>query len=815
LGWLTPYTYWYDHAPAGWLLIAAWSLLTGGFDTFGTAVNSGRVLMLLLHLATVIMLFRLALRSTENAFAATAAGLVYALSPLTLVYGRMVLLDNIMIFWAVLAVSQFLHHNGKLWPILFSGFSFGIAVLSKENAFFFMPAFLYGLWLLVEKNHARFARAGWPFMALATMSLYPLYAAIRTEFINLDLSTPVDGAGGSISLVGSVLWQLSRSGGAPWDPSSDFFTRLTSYWLVKDPWLLGLGAAAIVWNLVRGNPPKRMIALLGIFAILSIGHGNLVLEFYVVSVLPFLALNIGLATADLTELFRSQVLAPMVMVAVVAISWNNLAAQRDIFMLDLTAIQRQALAWVREHVPTEAQIVADDDLWVDLRAGTGGHLSFPGAHSHWQVADDPAVYRDLFHDDWRLIDYMILTPNLDEVFVRDKGKMTYLAYSNSTPVVSFSEGTATVEIRKVNNPGIAVRDMASQSYESFISRYVRNGQVRLEQGYTDSRVQATTMLMAVWMDDQDTFDELWQWTSMHLQSDTGLLYLSNEPGAELQSATEADTDAALALLLAEKRWQDASYGRYARQLIEAIWEHEVIEIKGKPYLAAGNWAIDDNQVIFSPAAFAPYAYHLFAGADPDHNWWYLLDNTYNLLSEITQPEREGQRSADLPPAYVGIDRVTGALLPKPEGVSKRNYLFNDGAAQVYWRVGLDAQWHDDERADNFLTASSFLRDQWQAKGELAAVYTRNGRPQSSKESLILYSAIIPQFLIQDPESAHVVYASKLAPTFSQKYSQGQWGDGTDIVQEQWIWLTNGLYGNMLQYQWSDEVASPDFRIFYP
>ena len=810
LGWLTPYTYWYDHAPAGWLLIAAWSLLSGGFDTFGPAVNGGRVLMLLLHLATVAMLFRITHRLTAgNLFAAVSVGLVYALSPLTLTYGRMVLLDNIMIFWVVLAALQLLQHNGRLWPIMFSGFCFGIAVLSKENAFLLLPAFIYGLWTLVEPNHARFARAGWLFAALATISLYPLYAAIRTELFSFDLISSFAGQGGSISLLGSVLWQLGRSGGgAPWNPNSDFYQMLVANWWQKDMWLLSLGVAATIWNLVRGDHARRLVALLAILAAISIGHGNPVFEFYIVSVLAFLALNIGIVIADLAGLLRSQALAPMALVAIVAVSWSNLERQKDIFTLDLTAIQRQALAWVREHVPDAAQIVTDDDLWVDLRAKSEVFPNFPGAHSHWQVADDPAVYRDLFHDDWRLIDYLVLTPNLDQIFAREKSKMTYLAYSNSTSVTSFSEGNARVEIRKVNHPGIAVQDKVKLSYESFISRYVRNGQVRPDQGYTDARAQATALLMAVWMDDQETFDQLWQWTFMHLQSEAGLLYPSNEPGVDLRTITQADTDAALALLLAEQRWQDASYGRYARAKIQAIWEQAVVEIKGKPYLAAGNWAIDKNQVIFAPAAFTPYAYHMFAAADPDHNWWYLLDTNYQLLAEIIKATPDGQHAAaGLPPAYVGLNRRTGAIIFTPDAAPIRSRDFNDQAAQVYWRVGLEALWHDDKRADDFLKASPFLRRQWQRQGELVSAYSLRGQPQTQAESLLFYSAVLPKFLIEDPQAAHEVYGSKLAPAFSRKYSQGQWGDGTDVIQEQWIWLASGLYANMLQYQWPDEQTT--------
>jgi hypothetical protein len=57
LGELAPYTYWYDHAPAGWMQLAAWSLLTGGFHSFGSTNNSGRVLMLLMQVGSTLMVY--------------------------------------------------------------------------------------------------------------------------------------------------------------------------------------------------------------------------------------------------------------------------------------------------------------------------------------------------------------------------------------------------------------------------------------------------------------------------------------------------------------------------------------------------------------------------------------------------------------------------------------------------------------------------------------------------------------------------------------------------------------------------------------
>ncbi len=80
LGKLAPYTYWYDHAPGGWVQIALWSLLTGGFYTFGEPVNSGRVLMLLMHLGSVLMVYRIARSLSRSWVAPTIAVLAWTFS---------------------------------------------------------------------------------------------------------------------------------------------------------------------------------------------------------------------------------------------------------------------------------------------------------------------------------------------------------------------------------------------------------------------------------------------------------------------------------------------------------------------------------------------------------------------------------------------------------------------------------------------------------------------------------------------------------------------------------------------------------------
>lgn len=802
LGELTPYPYWYDHAPAGWILIALWSVVTGGFHTFGTAIDSGRTLMLLLHVTSLVLLYRILLHLTQSTPAAACGALLYALSPLTVIYGRMVLLDNIMVAFVLAGTVLLVNYDRQLWRLFVGAILFGIGVLTKESAFFLFPVMVYGVWVIGHQHHSRFVRGVWLFGAIATISLYPLYAALRKELVDLSFSSPLNGDSTSITLVGAVLWQLTRGGGVPWSAESDLVQTLATNWLVRDPWILVLGLAAAVWNLVRGDERARLIALLGIVSGLALARGGQVLDFYIIGLLPFLALNIGLAAAQLVTLARAPGLLPALVIGALAIGYVNLSRQSEIFTLDMTTTQREALTWVRKHVPTNAQIVIDDDLWVDLRDGPEGQPDFPGAHSHWKVANDPAVYRDLFNNEWRNIDYLIMTPGLEEIFEQDKEKLPYQAYSRSTPVASFEVGEAAIEIRRVDNAGIALKHTIAEAYTSFKASYISEGHIVQASGYTDARDQAGAMLMALWMDDQETFDELWGWAKLRLQGEDGRLFHTNEPGVNLRSLTDANTDAALALLLAERRWNEASYGREGLRIARALWDSSVVEIDGRPYLAAGDWAVSEDYILFAPAAFAPYAYHIFAAADPEHNWSGLIDNGYEQLVQASSASLGERRSAGLPPTLVTIERATGRIASAP-GLADGSTAFSADAARVYWRIALDARWHGDGRAQSFLEASDFLTDEWERKGRLAEQYSHGGNVLSDDESLMLYSAVLPKFLSVDEAAGHALYTAKISTAYTNTPAGMHWGDGKDIAEQRWAWMAAAFYLDVLDNGWSE------------
>src|ERR1700737_3224778 len=102
---LSPYTYFYDHAPVGWLVIAGWvAILPSQFQTFGNAIDTGRALMLVVHVTSTFLLYRVTARVSGRKAAAVLTAFLLNGSPLAIFYQRQVLLDNLMVMWLLLAL---------------------------------------------------------------------------------------------------------------------------------------------------------------------------------------------------------------------------------------------------------------------------------------------------------------------------------------------------------------------------------------------------------------------------------------------------------------------------------------------------------------------------------------------------------------------------------------------------------------------------------------------------------------------------------------------------------------------------------------
>jgi 4-amino-4-deoxy-L-arabinose transferase-like glycosyltransferase len=434
-GQLSPYTYFYDHAPAGWLVIAGWvALLPHEFETFGNAVNTGRVLMVLVHLASVFLLFQVTRRLSGSLIAAVVAIFLFNLSPLAIYYQRQVLLDNLMVFWVLLSLYLATSDDRRILTPLLSGLALGVSVITKENAIFFVPVIGYLLYSKVrQRRNYGFALGFWLFTSLSVISLYFLYAVLKNELIptHLDFNLnnpPAD----HVSLLYTIWQQLHRNQGSILDPHSLFWTFSLAAWLPKDTFLLAGGAVATLGNLFIGVRNRRkhqgelVAALLALSYAFYLARGSVALEFYVIPLIPFVALNIGLLVGWILRLVpesrRLPLLTGSAQALILGVSFAVLllppgsyvlvhdqagkVVLHDLYKLPLTTLQAQQVAFVRQHIPPSARIVMDDDLWVQLH---DVRPYYPLAHSHWKASSDPAVRDKLFARNWRNIDYIVLS----------------------------------------------------------------------------------------------------------------------------------------------------------------------------------------------------------------------------------------------------------------------------------------------------------------------------------------------------------------------------------------------------------------------
>ena len=435
IGKLSPQTYFYDHAPGGSILIAAWEyVLPRHFETFGNPVNSGRVLMLILHLASVFFLFEIARRLSGGLIAPAIATFLFNFSPLAIYYQREVLLDNIMVFWLLLSIYLLLSREGRLFTGLWSGLAFGISVVTKENAIFFAPAIFYLLSRQTREDlNRRFALTFWLFAASAPVLAYFLFATLKGELMppGLDFSlthTPQ----GHVSLLYELWYQIHRNQGTLF--AHDSF--LYMIWLPKDGFLLVTGTAAMLICLYLGwlgrkRDPALLVAGALAFGIaFYLARGSVILDFYVIPAIPLYALCIGLVSDRILNRmpapiapFRIHIvctfcaallLLPSASYFIVHGKPTGRLQAADVYHLPLTYLQNEEIAWARQHIPTTAKVITDDDIWVALH---DIHPAYPFAQSHWNAASDPKIRKIFGNGKSQSINYMVMSNGMQQAMV--------------------------------------------------------------------------------------------------------------------------------------------------------------------------------------------------------------------------------------------------------------------------------------------------------------------------------------------------------------------------------------------------------------
>jgi 4-amino-4-deoxy-L-arabinose transferase-like glycosyltransferase len=434
---LSPYTYDYDHAPGGWIQLAGFAFpLPNQFETFGNAVNTGRFLMLIVHLLSVVLLFEIVRRLTGSVLAASVAAFFYNISPLAVYYQRQVLLDNLMMFWVLLSLYLVLGREMRIRQALGAGIALGIALITKENALFFVPALVYLLHRRVRgSTQRRFAKSLWPFAMTIPVGAYVLYAVLKNELLPSGLDFDLNGPPADhVSLLYTLWWQVNRNQGSLLSEGSFLYTS----WIEKDGLFLLLGLLAMSASLYWGFRDRQrnlgflVVGTLSVAYTFYLMRGSVLLDFYVAPMIPLFAMSIGMVTDRLLRRLH-----PMLRIALPAavgaavllapatdylltVNTEGRVALADQYhpKLNLTRLQEQQVAWIRENVPSDARIIMDDDLWSELHDVPP---FYPFAHSHWNASADPDVRDKLFGKKWQNVDYIVVSNQMRRAMELNNG----------------------------------------------------------------------------------------------------------------------------------------------------------------------------------------------------------------------------------------------------------------------------------------------------------------------------------------------------------------------------------------------------------
>lgn len=312
------------------------------------------------------------------------------------------------------------------------------------------------------------------------------------------------------------------------------------------------------------------------------------------------------------------------------------------------------------------------------------------------------------------------------------------------------------------SPPESSRDFLQHAWDAYRRTYIRpEGNVidpARGGGQTTSEGQGYAMLRAVWMHDAATFTQAFHWAERHLRRPDGLYSWLWTPAGQgkvidANTAADADQEIAFALIMGSQVFDDPQLLGRARQLLQAVRQHESIDVGTGWFPAAGNWALPDRIVNLS--YFVPYAYPYFARVDPEGRWDAVLDTGYDLIFKALQAP-----SARLIPDFMMVTEAGHpAALPQHSGLSGD---FSSDAMRIYWRVAVDCRLHGRMRACADPLGAAQLTAMLARDGALFTKYSVSGVPLERVQSSSFYGTALPYLLLHAPAAGHAIRTSHLS-----------------------------------------------------
>jgi endo-1,4-beta-D-glucanase Y len=310
---------------------------------------------------------------------------------------------------------------------------------------------------------------------------------------------------------------------------------------------------------------------------------------------------------------------------------------------------------------------------------------------------------------------------------------------------------------------------------------------------SNSEGTAYGMLIAVAMNDPATFDGLWNYSQLFLDS-SGLMNWEIDPSGNgptsegSGAATDADEDMAYALLWADARWGGkgslpSSYHDLAVKQIDAIWNAEVDHSRNDT-LAPGDQF--GGASIVNISYFAPSYYRIFAKASGQSGWSNVVESSYTILAASLNAAN-GNANNGLVPAWC----TPAGALQAPSG-KPTNYQLD--SCRTPFRIGEDYCFFGEPRAKAYLAKISEFYSGVGA-ANIVDGYNLDGTPNPSHTTVHQSAAFVGPAAV----------GAMSDPMFAMLRDQAYAGvatllelDGTTYYTESWtalslVMLTGGFW----------------------
>ncbi|NQT29483.1 MAG: hypothetical protein HQ596_02815 [Candidatus Saganbacteria bacterium] len=306
---------------------------------------------------------------------------------------------------------------------------------------------------------------------------------------------------------------------------------------------------------------------------------------------------------------------------------------------------------------------------------------------------------------------------------------------------------------------------------------------------TFSESSAYVLMRAAYMDDEENFNLVWNWTQANLQRNKIPLWVPDEnsglkdikwvkeemppelndhlfawryvpslggidratgnetPGGVISLevlsgddhsgfyAASDDIEIAVALFMAHLRgWgpkEGETYLEESRLIIQDAWNKYVGQVGEGYYFFAGDqfaWSGEINPSYFRQAYFS----RIFPYIDPEHPWHEVSDSSYDVMKQTASMPINGRsrEGVNLPPNWIAMS-YKGELVDSKTFSGVAGEVFGWDAFRALYGPAQDYAWYENQNAETYLTDPAvgpidFLSRQVSGNGRLPGGFRHDG-----------------------------------------------------------------------------------------